>query len=103
MAEVLQLPVMLWRVKMDSSSFLRNRREVGSGDYDNSDDYEGYDEDYDGDYEDGGEEREDDNEDPQVKPTYVPDFSGTRGNTVPEHPHRHHHGEGTIDLDVSWI
>ncbi|XP_014478579.1 PREDICTED: dystroglycan [Dinoponera quadriceps] len=97
LAEVLQLPVILWRVKTDSSSFLRNRREAGSGDYDNPDDYDGYDDDYDGDYEDGGDEREDDNEDPQVQPTYVPDFSDARGNTVPGHPHRHHHGEETID------
>ncbi|XP_032681141.1 dystroglycan isoform X2 [Odontomachus brunneus] len=99
LAEVLQLPVILWRVKTDSSSFLRNRREAGSGDYDNADDYEGYDDDYDGDYdgEDGGEEGENDNEDSQVQPTIMPDFSGARGNTVPEHPHRHHHGEETID------
>lgn len=103
LAEVLQLPVILWRVKTDSSSFLRNRREAGSGDYDNADDYEGYDDDYDGDYEDGGEEREDDNEDPQVQPTIMPDFSGARGNTVPEHPHRHHHGEETIDWNVSLV
>ncbi|EFN86632.1 Dystroglycan [Harpegnathos saltator] len=103
LAEVLQLPVILWRVKTDSSSFLRNRREVGSGD-DNSDDYDGYDDDYDGDYEDGGEDREDDNEDPQVQPTYVPpDFSGARGNTVSEHPHRHHHGEETIDWNGEEI
>lgn len=104
LAEVLQLPVMLWHVKTDSSSFLRSRREVGSGDYDNSDDYDNYDDYEDGDYEDGGEEREDDNddnEDPQVQPTIIPDFTGARGNTVPEHPHRHHHGEETIDWDVS--
>ncbi|XP_012219868.1 dystroglycan 1 isoform X2 [Linepithema humile] len=79
LAEVLQLPVLLWRVRTDSSLFLRNRREAGSGDYGNSDDY-GYDDDYDGDYDEDDEDGETDNED-----------------TPTEHPHRHHHGEETID------
>jgi len=88
LAEVLQLPVLLWRVRADSSFFLRNRREAGSGDYDNSDDY-GYDDDYDGDYDEDDEDGEIDNEDAQIQPT-----------SMPEHPHRHHHGEETIDWKV---
>lgn len=82
LAEVLQLPVLLWRVRADSSLFSRNRREAGSGDYGNSDDY-GYDDDYDGDYDEDDEDGETDNED-----------------ALTEHPHRHHHGEETIDWKV---
>lgn len=89
LAEVLQLPVLLWCVKADLNLFLRNRREAGSGDYGNSDDY-GYD-DYDGDYDENDEDGETDNEDAHVEPTYIP----------PEHPHRHHHGEETIDWKVN--
>ncbi|RLU24041.1 hypothetical protein DMN91_004250 [Ooceraea biroi] len=90
LAEVLQLPVISWRVKTDSSPFLRNRREVGSGDY-GSEDYGGYDEDYDGDYdEEGDEEGEDEDSRVQVT-TFIPDLKTS------EHPHRHHHGEGTVD------
>ncbi|XP_018402407.1 PREDICTED: dystroglycan-like isoform X2 [Cyphomyrmex costatus] len=86
LAEVLQLPVLSWRVRTDLNSFLRNRRETGSGDYGDSDDYGGYDDDYDGDYDE--ENEEDDNDDNLgVSPTYVPDS---------KHPHRHHHGEETI-------
>ncbi|XP_025266247.1 dystroglycan isoform X2 [Camponotus floridanus] len=93
LAEVLQLPVILWHVRTDSSSSLRNRREAGSGDYGDAD---GYDDNYDDNYEDNeddydGEEGEDDNEDSRVPPTYMPDVK------IPEHPHRHHHGEETID------
>ncbi|XP_072747306.1 uncharacterized protein [Anoplolepis gracilipes] len=93
LAEVLQLPVISWRVRTDSSPSLRNRREAGSGDYGDAD---GYDDNYDDNYEDNeddydGEEGEDDNEDSRVPPTYVPDAK------IPEHPHRHHHGEETID------
>ncbi|XP_070162704.1 dystroglycan 1 isoform X2 [Polyergus mexicanus] len=93
LAEVLQLPVISWRVRTDSSSSLRNRREAGSGDYGDTD---GYDDNYDDNYEDNeedydGEEGEDDNEDSRVPPTYMPNIK------VPEHPHRHHHGEETID------
>lgn len=90
LAEVLQLPVISWRVRTDFSSVLRNRREAGSGDYGDSDDYGGYDDDYDGDYDE--EDEEDDNEDSQVPPTFMPDL---------KHPHRHHHGEETIDWKVS--
>lgn len=84
-----------WRVRTDSSLSLRNRREVGSGNYGDAD---GYDENYD-DYEDNeedydGEEGEDDIEDSRVPPTYMPN--------VPEHPHRHHHGEETIDWKVNY-
>ncbi|XP_077278186.1 uncharacterized protein LOC143906183 isoform X2 [Temnothorax americanus] len=85
LAEVLQLPVISWRVRTDLNSFLRNRREAGSGDYGDSDDYGGYD-DYDGDYDE--EDEEEDNEDSRVPPTFMPDL---------KHPHRHHHGEETID------
>jgi len=91
LAEVLQLPVISWRVRTDSSSFLRNRREAGSGDYGDSDDY-GYDDDYDDDGDYDEEDEEDDNEDSRVPPTFMPDL---------KHPHRHHHGEETIDWKVS--
>lgn len=90
LAEVLQLPVISWRVRTDFNSVLRNRREAGSGDYGDSEDYGGYDDDYDGDYDE--EDEEDDNEDSQVPPTFMPDL---------KHPHRHHHGEETIDWKVS--
>lgn len=95
LTEVLQLPVISWRVRTDSSPSLRNRREAGSGDYG-----DGYDDNYDDNYEDNdddydGEEGEDDNEDSRVPPTYVPDVE------IPGHPHRHHHGEKTIDWKVS--
>lgn len=83
-------------MRTDSSPSLRNRREAGSGDYG-----DGYDDNYDDNYEDNeddydGEEGEDDNEDSRVPPTYVPDMK------IPEHPHRHHHGEETIDWKVGY-
>ncbi|XP_029165409.1 dystroglycan isoform X2 [Nylanderia fulva] len=84
LAEVLQLPVISWRVRIDSSPSLRNRREVGSGDYDDD-----YDEEYEDKYYEENYDEED--EDSQVQPTYMPDVK------IPEHPHRHHHGEETID------
>lgn len=98
LAEVMQLPVLLWRVKTESSSLLRSRREVGSGDYSNPEDYGGYGEEYD-EYED--EENEEDGEDSQVQPTFMPDTNSPRGNIASEHPHRHHHGEDSIDWNVS--
>ncbi|XP_011876234.1 PREDICTED: dystroglycan isoform X2 [Vollenhovia emeryi] len=91
LAEVLELPVISWRVKTIQNPYLRNRREAGSGDYD-SDDYGGYDENYDDDYDD--EDEEDDNEDSRVPPTTIPDL---------KHPHRHHHGEETIDWNSENI
>lgn len=100
LAEVMQLPVLLWRVKTESSLLLRNRREAGSGDY-NTDDYDGYDEDYDDEFEDGEVDGED-GDDSLVQPTFMPDTNSPRGN-VAEHPHRHHHGEEPIDLDVSFL
>lgn len=102
LAEVLQLPVLSWYIKSDTSLFLRNRRDIGSGNYDDSD-YEGYDEDYDGDYNEGDEEGGDDREDAitQMPPVFIPDLSGPKEN-VTEHHHRHHHGEETIDLDVRY-
>ncbi|KAG7203038.1 hypothetical protein KM043_010163 [Ampulex compressa] len=103
LAEVLQLPVLSWHVRTDSSPLSRNRREVGSGDYGDVEDYGQYGEDYDDeDYEDG-EEDDADNEDPQVQPTYVPDTNSPRGNTFPEHPHRHHHGEETINWNTEEV
>lgn len=96
LAEVLQLPVISWRVRTDSSPSLRNRREAGSGDYGGADGYDDYDDNYeDNEEEYDGEEGEDDNEDSRVSPTYIPNMK------VPEHPHRHHHGEETIDWKVS--
>ena len=100
LAEVMQLPVLLWRVKTESSSLLRSRREVGSGDYSNPEDYGGYGDEYD-EYEDEeNEENEEDGEDSQVQPTFMPDTNSPRGNIVSEHPHRHHHGEGSIDWNT---
>lgn len=100
LAEVMQLPVLLWRVKTESSSLLRSRREAGSGDYGNPEDYGGYDENYD---DDGEYEEEDgeDGDDSQVQPTFVPESNAPRGNIIPEHPHRHHHGEESLDWNVS--
>lgn len=104
LSEVIQLPVLLWRVKAESSSLLRSRREAGSGDY-NPEDYGGYDDDYDNDYEDGEEDDEEgeDGEDSQVQPTFVPETVAPRGNSASEHPHRHHHGEEPIDWNVSFL
>ncbi|XP_014612825.1 PREDICTED: dystroglycan-like isoform X2 [Polistes canadensis] len=99
LAEVLQLPVLLWRVKTDSTSLSRNRREVGSGDFE-TDDYEGYDYDDDeyGEDEDGGDDNEAITESPLQPTLFVPN-ANSRGNTeLLEHPHRHHHGEETLDL-----
>lgn len=94
LAEVLQMFVLSWHVKTESNPFLRNRREAGSGDYGDSDDYGGYDENYD-DYDEEGDE-EDEDEDSQIQvTTYLPDLK------ISEHPHRHHHGEGTIDKKVN--
>ncbi|XP_046836948.1 dystroglycan 1-like isoform X4 [Vespa crabro] len=98
LAEVLQLPVLLWRVKTDSTFLSRSRREAGSGDFD-ADDYEGYDYDDDeyGEDEDGGDDNEAITE-PPLQPSFVPNVN-SRGNTEwLEHPHRHHHGEETLDL-----
>ncbi|XP_035724746.1 dystroglycan-like isoform X4 [Vespa mandarinia] len=98
LAEVLQLPVLLWRVKTDSTFLSRSRRDAGSGDFD-VDDYEGYDYDDDeyGEDEDGGDDNEAITE-PPLQPSFVPNVN-SRGNTEwLEHPHRHHHGEETLDL-----
>lgn len=89
LAEVLQLPVISWYVKTDSNPVLRNRRETGSGDWGNADDDYGYDE-YEENYDDEEDEETDDNNE-QVQPTFMP-----------EHPHRHHHGEETINWNVSY-
>lgn len=105
LAEVLQLPVFLWRVETDTSDLLRNRREAGSGDYGNTNDNdEDYDEtyDYDESYDDG-----DDNEGVTVLPpkSIVPSASEPRGaeESESEHPHRHHHGEETIKIKVNYF
>ncbi|XP_017790857.1 PREDICTED: dystroglycan-like isoform X2 [Habropoda laboriosa] len=99
LAEVMQLPVLLWRVTTESSLLVRNRREVGSGDYGNPDDYGGYDE-YDDEYEDG-EEYGEDGDDSTAQPTIIPETNSARGNAgVEQHPHRHHHGEGQIDWNT---
>lgn len=101
LAEVMQLPVLVWRVKTESSSLLRNRREAGSGDY-GTDGYDepNYNEEYDEEYD---EEDDEDGDDSQVQPTFVPDTSAPRGNLAPEHPHRHHHGEEAIDWNTEDI
>ncbi|XP_076166753.1 uncharacterized protein LOC143146387 isoform X2 [Ptiloglossa arizonensis] len=111
LAEVMQHPVLMWRVKTDSVSLVRSRRKAGSGlgpgnppsgEYDNyDDDYEDY-EDGEEDGEDGEEDGEDgeDGEDSQVQPTFVPETNSPRENFGPEHPHRHHHGEEPIDWNT---
>lgn len=81
LAEVLQQPVLLWRIKTDTSSLLRNRRETGSGDFATDEDYEDYT--Y---YDEDEDENEDDNETITEQPI--------------ERPHRHHHGD-KIDPSVS--
>lgn len=111
LAEVLQLPVLLWRVENDSSAmeaeaFERNRRETGSGDSTNSDD------DYDG-YDDDDENYDDYDDSKNVVTEASPATSGPLYASTPsgdkkintesesEHPHRHHHGEETIDLKTT--
>lgn len=100
LAEVLQIPVILWRLMVDSSSYLRNRRDIGSGDYDNNpEDYDNYDDIYD----DYGEE-DDDDEAESLTESSVPRISSEKkgkDDSSPEHPHRHHHGEESINWNVS--
>ncbi|XP_046628193.1 dystroglycan 1 isoform X3 [Neodiprion virginianus] len=103
LAEVLEQPVLHWRVKTDSSSLLRNRRDTGSGDYNTDPDYyEQYD-----DYEDeedivdennpinGGDVEGDDEDGDDNEPiTEQPNIAVSKM-LVDEfgRPHRHHHGE----------
>lgn len=110
LAEVLQLPVLLWRVKTDASSLLRNRREAGSGDYGNTDDNEEYDDenydDYDESYDDAEREDGEDGEPITEIPSraIVPNASASKGSeTEPEHPHRHHHGQETMGWKVHFF
>lgn len=84
-------------------SLPRNRREAGSGfseepSVDGSGDGSDYEDEYDGDYEDG--DGEDDVEQP---PDVVPPGASSKLHPEQEgeHPHRHHHGEGTIIAGVS--
>lgn len=97
LAEVLQLPVLLWRVKTESTFLSRSRRDVGSGNFDNDDynynDYEDYDEDDEG--EEDGIENEAITETPWP-PSYVPHSKAKANTEWSEHPHRHHHGEETL-------
>ncbi|XP_043463699.1 uncharacterized protein LOC122499418 isoform X2 [Leptopilina heterotoma] len=110
LSKVLQLPVIPWQKKIDTSkSFERNRRDTGSGDSLNGQEYDGYDDDnenYDDDYDE--DEDEDSNKETVTEnnvnvhsPPHV--SSSTRLNTEveSEHPHRHHHGEETIDLKTT--
>ncbi|XP_012275537.1 dystroglycan isoform X2 [Orussus abietinus] len=102
LTEVLQLPVFVWCVRTHANTLARNRREIGSGDFGNADDIE-YDGDYgDGDYDDDDEEDDDVDEETFTESPleHVPKAPGGRENTEtkPEHPHRHHHGEQTIDF-----
>ena len=107
LAEVLQLPVLLWRVKTDAPALERNRRDTGSGDFTNGDDYDGYEdnEDYEDDYDEGDDEDSKDIVTEASVPAELPHVSSSTGvkvssDTESEHPHRHHHGEETIDLKV---
>lgn len=110
--EVIQLPVLLWRVKTDSNDLLRNRRETGSGDYgnngNNGNNDEDYDEDYDydGSYYDGEGEGDDNEPQTELPPnSIIPSATLPRGmsESEQEHPHRHHHGEEAIDSKVIII
>ncbi|XP_015124760.1 dystroglycan isoform X1 [Diachasma alloeum] len=116
LSKVVQLPVLLWRVKTDTSDLLRNRRETGSGDYGNNDDEndDDYDENYDYDGEDSfndpDNERDntDDNDNDneaitEIPPrAHVPSASEPKGflPSETEHPHRHHHGQETVDWET---
>lgn len=84
LAEVTQIPVVLWRVIINSMELARDRRETGSGNYFlPEDDVEEYDEDeYDDDY---------DNENPEGM-TDSPNHKAVHQSEI-DHPHRHHHGE----------
>lgn len=99
LAEVIQQPVLLWRIKTDSSSLLRNRREAGSGDF-NVDD-ENYDYNYD--YEEENEENETgDGEDDDEIVTEQPVIGIGKSNDEDlGRPHRHHHGDKTMQPTVS--
>lgn len=115
LSEFLQLPVIRWEKKADTSKeiiFERNRRDAGSGDSLNGQEYGGYDdENYDDDYDDD----DDDNDDEDINKGSVTEnninaqlpqvSSSTKLNTATEseHPHRHHHGEETIDLKVNYF
>lgn len=101
LAEVMQLPVLVWRVKTESSSLLRNRRETGSGDYGPDDDYG--DPNYDYDTDDEYDEEGGDDSDSRVQPTIVPDTNAPRGSIPSGHPHRHHHGDVGIDWSTEDI
>ncbi|XP_043258132.1 dystroglycan-like isoform X2 [Colletes gigas] len=98
LAEVMQHPVLLWRVKTDMSPLSRNRRDVGSGNFE----YDEYDEDYNDEYDDDEKDSEDD-EDSQVQPTFVPETNSPRESLGSEHPHRHHHGEESINWNTEEI
>ncbi|XP_076637441.1 uncharacterized protein LOC143349794 isoform X2 [Colletes latitarsis] len=98
LAEVMQHPVLLWRVKTDMSPLSRNRRDVGSGNFE----YEEYDEDYNDEYDDDEKDSEDD-EDSQVQPTFMPETNSPRESLGSEHPHRHHHGEESINWNTEGI
>lgn len=98
-SEVMQLPLIGWRVKTETRPALRNKREVddyGSGDYDYDDQYDEYD-----------DEDIADNEKPVEKAkvstkattttavisTPSTEATTTSSTTTESHPHRHHHGE----------
>ncbi|XP_049962600.1 dystroglycan 1 isoform X2 [Schistocerca serialis cubense] len=89
LAEVLQLPVIGWHVKTETSSSHRERREVGSGDYDDEDVPSGYDGDI--------ESETDAIPEARIVPTMAsPSFPEA---TASPHPHRHHHGEDADQLE----
>lgn len=109
LSKVLQLPVIPWQKKVDTSkTFERNRRDTGSGDSLNGQEYDGYDDDnenYDDDYDEDEDEDEDGNKETvtennvNVHSPHVSSSTRLLNTEVEsEHPHRHHHGEETIDL-----
>lgn len=111
LSKVLQLPVIPWQKKVDTSkTFERNRRDTGSGDSLNGQEYDGYDDDnenYDDDYDEDEDEDEDGNKETvtennvNVHSPHVSSSTRLLNTEVEsEHPHRHHHGEETIDLKV---
>ncbi|XP_069682124.1 dystroglycan 1 [Periplaneta americana] len=87
LSEVLQQPVVGWHVKTEVSSGHRERREIGSGDYDD----EALDgDDGDGDEDDGAESETEAVPSVHIVPTMP---SPVFPEPTASHPHRHHHGE----------
>ncbi|PSN48490.1 hypothetical protein C0J52_14055 [Blattella germanica] len=109
LSEVLLQPVVGWHVKTDSSSGQRERREIGSGDFDDDDEIGSGDFDDDDEVIDGEDETEGD-EDIESETEVVPSVhivptmpSPVFPEATASHPHRHHHGEVESGLGISMM